>query len=56
MDTDGTNLQSKEQIINQTTTDVVNTEKQEENNNNIEKDTDKDKIPSLFMIEVRKNI
>lgn len=56
MDTDGTNLQLKEQTINQTTTNVVNTEKQEENNNNIEKDTDENKIPSSFVSEVRKNV
>ncbi|CAF5028863.1 unnamed protein product, partial [Rotaria socialis] len=50
MDTDLTNLQGEEQFVN-TTENVVNEEKQEENNDIDELEKTDDKIPSLLVIE-----
>ncbi|CAF3971371.1 unnamed protein product [Rotaria sp. Silwood2] len=50
MDTDETNLQVEEQLIN-TTTSVVNEEKEQENNDNNQTEKEEDKIPSFLVIE-----
>ncbi|CAF1193615.1 unnamed protein product [Rotaria sordida] len=50
MDTDATNLQVEEQLINTTTNDVSQ-EKQEENNDNNKTEKEEDKMPSFLVIE-----